>query len=67
MTVANTDTLEEIERHEGRMLVRRFTEELTGETTLERATSSAQAEQDAIAEEQMTARVRALFEDHDRR
>jgi len=67
MAVANTDTLNDIERHEGQMLVRRFTEELTGETTLERATISAQAEQDAIAEEQITARVRALFEDDDRR
>ncbi|KAH8708363.1 hypothetical protein GQ44DRAFT_470055 [Phaeosphaeriaceae sp. PMI808] len=66
MAVGNTIGRDEIEKFEGHMLVRRFTDELCGQTTLERATISVQQEQDAIAEEHIRTRMRALFEDEDR-
>ena len=67
MAIASIVMRDEMERLEGRMMVRRFTDELSGETTLERASISVQQEQDALAEEQVTARLRALFEDEDGR
>ncbi|KAH7088210.1 hypothetical protein FB567DRAFT_559899 [Paraphoma chrysanthemicola] len=52
-----------VEQVEGRALVRRFTGELAGNTTLERAAISAQEEDDEIANAQMEARMRDLFQD----
>ncbi|EDU45003.1 hypothetical protein PtrSN002B_011279 [Pyrenophora tritici-repentis] len=65
MIVANATSRVDIEKFEGAALVRRFTDELKGQTTLERATISAQQEQDALIEEQMEARMRALYKDPD--
>lgn len=67
MAIEAARARDEMERIEGQRLVRRFTDDLSGETTLERASISVQQEQDAIAEAQLEARVRALFEDEDRR
>jgi len=52
---------------EGTVLVRRFTNELQGQSALERAAIGVQQEQDAIREAQREAQMRALFEDNDRR
>jgi hypothetical protein len=67
MASEDTSSRNEIERLEGQTLVRRFTNELRGQTHLERATITAQKEQDKIAEEHNEARVRALFLDNDRK
>jgi hypothetical protein len=48
---------------EGRKLIRSFTDELTGKTTLERAAKSIQQEDDAIAQADIEARTRGLFDD----
>jgi hypothetical protein len=66
MTVESVISRNEIEDLQGRALVRRFTGELQGQTTLERATISALQEEDTIAEELMEARMRALLHDSDR-
>ncbi|KAF1828580.1 hypothetical protein BDW02DRAFT_574757 [Decorospora gaudefroyi] len=66
MAIASTVLLCEMDNLKGKALVRRFTDELGGRTTLERAAISAQQEQDVLAEEQLGARMRALFQDeHD--
>ncbi|RYN64160.1 hypothetical protein AA0118_g4286 [Alternaria tenuissima] len=63
MSVEGAFARNEVEHQEGLTLVRRFTGELKGDTTLEHATTSAQQEQDAIAEARMEARMRALLQD----
>ena len=65
MAVMGAVMRDEIENVQGRALVRRFTGELTGQTTLECATITAQQDDDAIAVAQMEARTRGLFEDED--
>ncbi|EFQ94164.1 hypothetical protein PTT_08250 [Pyrenophora teres f. teres 0-1] len=65
MIVASASSRSDIEKFEGAALVRRFTDELKGQTTLERATISAQQEQDAFVEKQMEARMRELYKDSD--
>jgi hypothetical protein len=67
MAVESVASRNEIEDLQGKALVRRFTGELQGRTTLERAAISALQEDEAIAEELMEARMRALLEDSDRR
>jgi hypothetical protein len=67
MAVESVASRNEIENLQGGALVRRFTGELQGETTLERAAISALQEDDAIAEELMEARMQALLEDSDRK
>ena len=62
MTVASASSRDEIENFEGSVLVRRFTDELSGQTTLERATISAQQEQDAERKKMMKERMRVLIE-----
>ena len=56
-----------IESLEGQTLVRRFTDELTGQTTLELAAISIQQEDDVVAEAKAEARMRALYRDEDRK
>ncbi|CAN9086720.1 unnamed protein product [Alternaria alternata] len=63
MSVEDDFARNAVEHQEGLTLVRRFTGELKGDTTLERATTSAQQEQDVIAEAQMEARMRTLLQD----
>ena len=67
MSVEAAFARNEVEHQEGLTLVRRFTGELKGDTTLEHATTSAQKEQDAIAEARMEARMRALLQDENPR
>jgi hypothetical protein len=67
MAVESVTSRNEIEDLQGTTLVQRFTGELQGQTTLERAAITALQEQDAIAEELMEARMRALLEDSDRK
>lgn len=62
MTVASASSRDEIENLEGTVLVRRFTNGLNGQTTLERATISAQQEQDAENKKRMDERMRTLME-----
>lgn len=52
-------------KEEGLVLVRRFTDELVGETTLERATKSAQRDQEFAQKETHRRRVQALYQDED--
>lgn len=49
----------------GHTLVRRFTDEQDGKTTLERATKAAQEEQDAIWEQEQKDRLSTYFESPD--
>ena len=65
MAVMGAVIQNEIENVQGRALVRRFTDELTGQTTLECAAISAQQGDDVNADAQMEARTRGLFEDED--
>ncbi|CAN9105305.1 unnamed protein product [Alternaria alternata] len=67
MSVEDDFARNAVEHQEGLTLVRRFTGELKGDTTLERATTSAQQEQDVIAEAQMEARMRTLLQDENPR
>lgn len=62
MTIESALSQIENERAVGMTLVRRFTDELEGQTTLERAAIHAQ-EQKARAEEQMLESLRTLYED----
>ena len=62
MTIESALSQIENERAVGMTLVRRFTDELEGQTTFERAAIHAQ-EQKARAEEQKLARLRTLYED----
>jgi hypothetical protein len=52
----------EVERIEGRLITRRFTDDLTGSNTLERLTKAAQAESDEEQEIENESRVRLLYE-----
>lgn len=65
MIVDTLDARTEIEVEEGQKILRRFTNDLDGQTTLERATIGAQQEQDAIEKEKADMRMRALYEDED--
>jgi hypothetical protein len=56
----------EVERIEGRLITRRFTDELTGSNTLERLTKAAQAESDEEQELENESRVRLLYEGPER-
>lgn len=67
MSVEGAFSRNAVEHQEGLTLVRRFTGELKGDTTLERAATSAQQEQDVIAEAQMEARMRTLLQDENPR
>ncbi|KAF2967369.1 hypothetical protein GQX73_g6225 [Xylaria multiplex] len=52
----------EAQRFEGRMLIRRFTDQLTGVDELERSTKAAQAEIDKEEELEETKRLKLLYE-----
>jgi hypothetical protein len=65
MATRNAGELDELEDLEGRILVRKFTDELTGKTTLEHAAKSAQRERDALAEARLRSRRRELFQDNE--
>jgi len=67
MVITSANSRNDNSTFEGTAIVRRFTSELQGQSTLERAAIGAQQEQDAIEEAQMEAQMRALFEDNDRR
>lgn len=66
MASGETVQQNQIERSQGRMLVRRFTDGLSGQTTLERATITAQQEQDAQVEQDNAARMMSLYQDKSR-
>jgi len=63
MAVESAELRMKIENLEGQKLVRRFTDELTGNTTLECAAIRTQEEDDAIANVRYEARIRGLFQD----
>jgi hypothetical protein len=63
MTFEDTFVEEEVRSTEGQTLIRRFTGELNGQTTLEVATITVQKKQDALVEERHTNRMRALYQD----
>ena len=56
----------EAENLEGQTLVRRFTNKLPGESTLELATISVQYAQDAAEKQMFEAQVRALYKDDEK-
>ena len=56
----------EAEALQGQTLVRRFTNTLPGESTLELATIRVQHAQDAAEEQNFEARVRALYKDDEK-
>jgi hypothetical protein len=55
-----------IESQQGQTLVRKFTNDLTGESTLERAAIKAQQENDALEYPEDIAEVRRLYQDDER-
>jgi hypothetical protein len=55
----------EDERFEGRLIARRFTDQLTGANTLEQLTKAAQAESDEEEEREEHRRLRLLYEGPD--
>lgn len=52
-------------KEDGLALIRRFTDELKGDTTLERATINAQQHQDVTEDDLRRSHMRALYEDTD--
>jgi hypothetical protein len=66
--VAISATMQEIEVHEnvkeeGRVLVRRFTDELEGSTALERETKATQKQISEEEEAKQSARLRKLYDE----
>ena len=57
------DDQKALRKEEGLVLVRKFTDELMGETTLERAAISAQQEQDTTEKELRRRQMQALYRD----
>jgi hypothetical protein len=53
----------EAQRFEGRIIIRRFTDQLTGADELERSTKAAQAEIDKEEETEEQRRLKLLYED----
>ena len=53
----------EAETFEGRIIIRRFTDQLTGADELERSTKAAQAEIDEEKETEEQRRLKLLYED----
>lgn len=56
-----TDVIE-TQRLEGRLIIRRFTDQLTDSDELERSTKAAQAEMDEEEETEEQRRLKALYE-----
>lgn len=55
----------DLRKEDSLVIVRRFTDELQGETALERATVSAQQQQDATERADRRMRLQALYQDPD--
>ena len=67
MVITSASSRNDSGTFEGTVIVRRFTSELQGQSTLECAAIGAQQEQYAIEEAQREAQMRELFEDNDQR